>query len=260
MTPSASILITGASGNLGSKLRQHLHGRYDLRLIDRNAAGDSAVVEADLSHWNPKWTSLFQGCQAVVHLAADPTASQEWPALITPNIDATLHVFHAAAMASVPRVIFASSNHVMGGYKDDPEPALLTAGLEPRPGSNYLVQGQLRNSRAYGATKLFGERAGKCFADWYGRTFIAVRFGWVRPNGNRAEDIPKDREAWFRLMWLSDRDYCQLMECCIRAEVPPGFHVINGMSANTGMRWDLTPARTLVGFSPQDDIARVSPS
>jgi uronate dehydrogenase len=192
----------------------------------------------------------------VVHLAADATAQQTWPALVGPNIDAALHVFHASASAGVERVVFASSNHVMGGYKDDPAPTVLSTDLEPRPGTEYTVDGERRNSRAYGATKLFGERIGRCFAESLGRTVIAVRLGWIRPGGNRAIDIPADREAWFRLMWLSDDDYCQLMECCIRAPVAPGFHIVNGMSANTGMRWDLTGTRALVGYQPKDDIAR----
>ena len=81
-------------------------------------------------------------------------------------------------------------------------------------------------------------------------------YGGRRPGGNRAEDIPTDREAWFRLMWLSDRDFCQLMERCVRADVPYGFHVINGMSANTGMRWDVEHTRQLVGYQPQDDVTR----
>jgi uronate dehydrogenase len=256
MVEPGAVLITGASGNLGSKLRRHLEGRYPLRLVDRDPRGDPAVTRADLSRWNSGWTGLFSGVGVVVHLAADATAQERWPALIGPNVDATLHVFHAAALAAVPRVVFASSNHVLGGYKYDPEPPLLTTDAEPRPGADYVVNGEHRNSRTYAATKLFGERVGKCFAEAGGATVIAVRLGWVRPGGNAAEDIPCDREAWFRLMWLSDRDFCQLTERCIREPVAPGFHVVNGMSANTGMRWDLSSARALVGYAPQDDIAR----
>jgi uronate dehydrogenase len=256
MTEAPTVLITGASGNLGTKLRHHLEGKFPLRLIDRDRRGDPSIVEADLSSRDPHWLSQFEDVGVVVHLAADATAQQVWPALIGPNIDATLNVFQAAGSAGVPRVIYASSNHVMGGYKDSAEPVLLSTDLEPRPGTDYVVAGEHRNSRAYGATKLFGERVGRCYVQTYGKTVIAVRIGWVRPGGNRAEDIPLDREAWFRLMWLSDRDYCQLMESCIRADVPAGFHVINGMSANSGMRWDLSSARTLVQFQPLDDITR----
>jgi nucleoside-diphosphate-sugar epimerase len=258
MSEKPVVLITGASGNLGAKLRRHLESRFELRFLDRDSRGDRQVLRCDLSEWDPQWVDAFRGVHTVVHLAADACAYQHWPELVGPNIDATLNVFQAAALAAVPRVVYASSNHVFADYKHDAGPRLLTPDLAPRPGTRYVVDGRERESFAYAATKLFGERVGKCFAEAYGRTVIAVRIGWVRPGGNRADDIPREREEWFRLIWLSDRDFCQLMEKCIRAAVPSGFHVINGMSANTGSRWDLSAARKLVGYEPLDDITRAS--
>jgi uronate dehydrogenase len=257
MTQAKTVLITGAAGNLGAKLRHHLQDRYPLRLLDKDPRGDPAIVSADLSGWDKAWVDLFRGVDAVVHLAADPTAHQTWPNLIAPNLDATIHVYQAAVAAGVRRVVYASSNHVMGGYKDDPEPARLTPDLAVRPGARYEVDGQPRDSTAYASAKLFGERLGKCCADAYGLSVIAVRIGWVRPGANRAEDIPPERGSWFRLMWLSNRDFCRLMECCILANPALAFAVVNGMSANTGMRWDIDATRRLVGYEPQDDVARV---
>jgi NAD+ dependent glucose-6-phosphate dehydrogenase len=251
-----TVLITGASGNLGAKLRRHLEGRYALRLLDRDPRGDPAIVPADLAEWNPGWVQHFEGVRAVVHLAADATAAQAWPALVAPNIDAVVNVLQAAVRAGVARVVYASSNHVMGGYSEDPEPARLTTDVPPRPGARYVVDGELRDSSAYGAAKLFGERAGKCFAAATGLSVIAVRIGWVRPGENLAAQIPPERGPWFRLMWLSNRDFCQLMERCIAADPAIRFAVINGMSANTGMRWDLEHTRRLVGYTPEDDVAR----
>jgi hypothetical protein len=57
-------------------------------------------------------------------------------------------------------------------------------------------------------------------------------------------------------MWLSNRDYCQLMDRCLTATLPSKFAILNGMSANTGMLWDLEDTRRLVGFEPQDDVTR----
>jgi hypothetical protein len=34
--------------------------------------------------------------------------------------------------------------------------------------------------------------------------------------------------------------------------------IVNGMSANRGMRWDLTDARTLLGYQPQDDVTKAN--
>lgn len=70
-----------------------------------------------------------------------------------------IHVYPAALQGGVRPFIFASSNHVMGGYQDEPG-VRPTTELPPRPGLRYLVNGQPRNSAAYGAAKLFGERLG----------------------------------------------------------------------------------------------------
>jgi uronate dehydrogenase len=256
MTPTPTVLITGAAGNLGSKLRLHLQGRYPLRLLDRDNLGDPSIPQADLSHWDPGWVESFRGADVVVHLAADPTAHQTWPGLIAPNLDALVNVFQAAVVAGVRRVVYASSNHVVGGYKDDPEPASLTTEVAVRPGARYGEEGCLRESSAYGAAKLFGERLGKCLAEAHGFSVLAVRLGWVLAGANRPEDMPPATEPWFRLMWLSNRDYCQLMERCILARPSLRFAILNGMSANTGMRWDLTHTRRLIGYEPCDDVTR----
>jgi NAD+ dependent glucose-6-phosphate dehydrogenase len=255
MTGMIRVLITGAAGNLGSKLRQHLSGRYEVRALDKDPRGDATIHQADLTQWDRSWVDHFQGVDAVVHLAADATAQQAWPPLIGPNIDATIHIYEAAVLAGVRRVVYASSNHVMGGYKDL-ETVRLTTDLPPRPGAHYVVNGEARDSTPYGAAKLFGERLGKCYADVHGLSVLAVRIGWVRPGENRAGEIPLHRGPWFRMMWLSNRDYCQLMERCIVADPALRFAILNGMSANAGMRWDIEPTRALVGYEPQDDVTR----
>ncbi len=254
MSATGTVLITGAAGNLGGKLHRHLEGRWSLRLLDRDSRGDRAVAVADLAQWS-EWTGLFRGVETVFHLAADATAQQTWPNVIAPNIDATVNVFHAAVQHAVRRIVFASSNHVMGGYKER-EPFRITTDLPPLPGTRYVVDGEERDSTPYGATKLFGERLGKALAEVHGISFIAARLGWVRPGNNLAGDIPADREDWFRLMWLSNRDFAQLMERCLTVQLEERFVIVHGMSANRGMRWDLESTRRLLAYAPEDDVMR----
>ncbi len=250
-----TVLITGASGNLGRKLAQHLADRYTLRLLDRTAR-HADVVAADLSIWDKSWVELFQGVDAVVHLAADPTAEVAWADLVAPNIDALINVFAAAAQAGVKRLVYASSNHVMGGYKDVAQPAKLTTDIPVKPGTHYTWEGsQAINSIAYGGAKLFGERLGKCYADIHGLSTIAVRIGWVRTGDNQAATIPANAEEWFRLMWLSNRDFGHLFERCIEADPALPFAVVNGMSANAAMRWDIEHTHKLVGYEALDNVA-----
>jgi len=251
-----SVLITGAAGNLGGKLRRHLEGRRELRLVDIAAGGDPGVTSADLARWDERWAALFRGVDVVVHLAADATAAQVWPKLVGPNIDALINVYEAAAQAGCKRVVFASSNHVMGGYQDLAEPARLTTDIPALPGTRYVAEGERRDSTPYGAAKFFGERLGKCYADTRGLETVAVRIGWIKPAANRAEDIPPERGEWFRLMWISNRDFCSLMERAIDADLPSRFVVVNGMSANTAMRWDIDYTRRVLGYEPKDDVSR----
>jgi NAD+ dependent glucose-6-phosphate dehydrogenase len=247
---SKAILITGAAGVMGRKLTAHLTGRYDLRLLDRTAA--EGVERADLSTPG-EWVSRFGGVDTVVHFAADPDAYKSWDELTPPNVDALIHVYLAAITHGVRRVIFASSNHVMGGYQDDTA-ATLSDTTPPRPGLRYRVNGVPRNSSAYAAAKLFGERLGACYAASHGLESLAIRFGWIwRAGPNVPQNLPAERGEWFRLMWLSDRDYLHLMDRAVEAELPAKFAVMNGVSNNTGMMWDLEPGRRL-GYEPQDDI------
>ncbi len=252
-----TVLITGVTGNMGHKLRTHLQGRYDLRLLDRDARGDSTVTTADLSTWG-RWHEQFRGVDTLFHFAADPEAYKPWPELIAPNLDALIHTFQAALLGGVKRVVFASSNHVMGGYQDD-SAASLSDTTPPLPGLRYRVDGVPRSSAAYAAAKLCGERLGKCFAEAHGLETIAVRVGWIwRGGANDPANLPPERGEWFRLMWLSDRDYLQLMDRCLVAELPDKFAIVNGMSRNTGMPWDLEPGRRLIGYEPQDDITTLT--
>lgn len=246
-----TVLITGASGNLGGKLRAHLAGRYDLRLLDVTAADDE-IIAADLSAWDESWTQHFAGVDTVVHFAANPSASAEWSDLIAPNMDALINTFTAAAQNGVRRIVYASSNHVMGQYRDEPSPSSLTGDTPPKPGANLVRFSSGKTSVAYGSAKLFGERLGKTYADIYGLSCIAVRIGWTRRGENNAplaEDVVDD---WFRLMWLSNRDFCQLMECCIKADPQIDFVIVHGMSNNAAMRWELTETQRLVGYKPLD--------
>jgi NAD+ dependent glucose-6-phosphate dehydrogenase len=250
MTLPASVLITGAAGNLGAKLTAHLAGRTNLVLLDRS---DSVgVLVADLSRWGD-WTNHFQGVEAVVHLAGNPVAYHDWAELIRPNIDAMLHMYEAAAVARVRRVVFASSNHVMGGYQDGP-PIPITEQLPPKPGLRYFADGAERFSGAYAATKLLGERVGHQCAAARALEVVAIRIGWVWRGKNMPDELPAERGEWFRQMWLSDRDFLHLMDCCLSAPIPERYFMVNGMSANTGMRWDLSAARSVLGYNPRDDV------
>jgi nucleoside-diphosphate-sugar epimerase len=233
-----AILITGASGNIGRKLREAWAGVYDLVCLDVAPGDDLEVIAADLAELEDEWITHFHGVDTVIHLAANPNEFASWEEIEQPNLDALCNVFHAAALAGVERLIFASSNHAMGEYEKRSETPI-TADLPPLPDGPY------------GAAKLMGERLGRSLARAFDITFIALRLGWIQTGENRPETLPHE---WARAMWLSNGDLVRLFECAVEAELDDrDFLVANGMSDNTGMRWDLTEAREWLGYEPEDD-------
>jgi uronate dehydrogenase len=232
------ILITGAGGNLGTKLRHHLSGHYRLVLTSLHSHGDPNIQPADLSIWDKSWVALFKGVNTVIHLAANPSQRAAWTELVGPNIDMLLNVYEACVTNQVGRLIFASSNHVLSGYQGSDAP-ILRSDTPPCPGNPY------------GTTKLLGERIGKHFSDRHGISSINVRIGWNRKGHNNFPDL--DTDDWDKKLWLSDRDYCHLMDCCINSPATVRWAVINGVSDNTDTLWDLSEARELVGYSPLDN-------
>jgi nucleoside-diphosphate-sugar epimerase len=286
-----SVLITGAGGNLGGKLTAHLAaagrpGEIVALTYSRGhpapaSGGRVRHVQADLS--NPadtRWRDALREVDAVVHFAArNPVPDASWPDAAA-SFDMTAHVVNAAAEAGVKRFVFASSNHVMGRYKDEPlaaavtTPGSLRTDLPPGPGTRWFNGVEMIDGTAYAASKLMGERLCVTRAALSGGAFttVSVRIGWCQPDENDPSTINSTGVAggttpdgpdterdllWFRQMWLSDGDFLGIMEHAVTADADgwpaPGI-VVNGMSDNTGMPWDLEGTRRLLGYAPKDDV------
>lgn len=233
-----TVLMTGASGNLGGKLRAAWSARYELILLDRAGSDDDPeVIPADLATADDEWMDLFDDADVIVHLAANPDEFATWEELQQPNLDALFNVFQATLRAGVGRLVFASSNHVMGGYEQSGR-GPITVDLPPKPDGPY------------GGTKLVGERLGISLARTFGLTFVALRLGWIQPGENLPATLPHD---WARAMWLSNADLVQLFTRAVDAELDEGeIAVVNGMSRNAAMRWSLDEAANRIGFVPSD--------
>lgn len=234
------ILVTGAAGHLGGRLSEHLAGLgHQVTGLDLTAreAGSVPVHAADLSRLDPGWMQHLAGQEAVVHLAANRWPDAPWDAVVQHNMDAVLNLFHAAQKAGVSRVVFASSNWVLGGYRFGSGP--LSGATVPMP------------VNAYGMAKLMGERIGAHYAAAHGMTVIGARVGWVQWTHDNQPGPHMAMGRWGQLMWLSNRDYLAGMTAAATAPAS-GFHVVNLMSNNPGMRWSLEAGRDVLGFMPQD--------
>ena len=109
------VLVTGMAGQIGGIIRRRLGDRYELSGIDRMGVEGVAVTVADIADIEAI-RPAFEGIDAVVHLGADPSPRASWDSVLRNNIVGTRNVYEAARLAGVKRIVFASSNHVVGNY------------------------------------------------------------------------------------------------------------------------------------------------
>ena len=130
----------------------------------------------------------------VVHFSAvNPYPNATWDDC-SQSLDHIYYIFTLAVRCSVRRAIFASSNHVVGGYKDDHQKrhgrrGSLFPHAEPRVGTMPRNADDVATSgdgKAYGAAKLAGERHARTLGNLYGdvTTFVVLRVGWCQPGEN----------------------------------------------------------------------------
>ena len=231
------VLITGAAGNIGTKLRNAFVDKYDLILLDKKKIDASNAICADLANYDEDWVKHFENVSTVIHLAANPYEGARWPELITDNIDSVLNLCHVCVEKEVERLIFASSCHTMGGYKDKNVDSI-TVDMQPLPDCDY------------GVSKLIGERICKSYSEGYPLSVICLRIGWVPREDKRPG---KGIDPWLRSLWLSNRDLVHIFERSIEAKNIK-FKILYAMSSNKGMNWDLQTTIKTLNHNPRDGI------
>jgi uronate dehydrogenase len=227
------LLLTGAAGGLGRELRPRLRRLARvLRLSDVAAmmpaeAGEEVMTAAlqDAAAVD----RIVAGSEAIVHLGGISTEGPFAP-ILEANIVGVWHLYEAARRHGVKRVVFASSNHVTGFYRQD---EVISASDPMRPDGHY------------GLSKAFGENVARFYFDRYGIESVCLRIGSSFPE-------PKDRRML--ATWLSYDDLERLVVASLTTPVV-GCTVVYGVSDNTTTWWDNTSASHL-GFRPQDSSER----
>lgn len=255
MAEQKTVVITGSGGRVGGILRRAFAGRYRLRGVDRAptpGAPDALVASlTDLDAIVP----LFEGADAVVHLAADPRHTPDigWDTLMPDNVVASANVYEAARRAGVRRVVFFSSMHVCGMYENDPPWSRIAAGdyagLDPAAVPLVTADMPARPDGLYAVSKVFGEALGRYHAEAYGMEVVVVRLGTVG-----REDRP-GRDARSFVSWVSHRDLAHLAERAVEAP-GVGFETVFGASDNTWKIYDTLHARQALGYAPRDNAER----
>lgn len=253
MNEREPLLITGSSGRIGQILRKGLDQSFDIYGID--VLEDPDVPQAlrpDISNFQ-QVTEAFNrlpAIQYVVHLAADNRHDADWQPALVNNIHGTLNVYEASLQRrSIKRIIFASSNHVTGGYEfvdRHEEPHLHLQEELPR----IDVSSPLRPDGYYAISKIAGEAIARYYFDKHGIESVCLRIGSVTESpGNPTEERHLST-------WLSHSDLLDLVEKSFIAQDRfPGFGIYYGVSNNSRRFWDIENAREELGYTPQDNAS-----
>jgi uronate dehydrogenase len=225
----ATLLLTGAGGNLGKVLRERLKPYADtLRLSDiadpgPPQAGEEVII-GDLADADTV-DRMVRGADAIVHMGG-VSVERPFDEILPANIQGVYNLYEAARKHGVKRVIFASSNHAIGFYRQG---QVIDADVPVRPDGYY------------GVSKAFGENLSRFYFDRYGIETVCLRIG---------SSFPEAKDRRMLITWLS---YDDLTHLIVQSLFTPhvGHTIVYGASANRESWWDNSRA-THLGFQPKD--------
>lgn len=242
MCKRKKLFITGAAGRVGTALRKHLRDHCDLRLLFHSTIPDDVgpedeVVVSDVASY-AAMLEATEGVDTIVHLALArgwrgmPKAQR---AQRTFNVDVmgTYFIFEAARINGITTVVYASTNHVTG--------------INEKKGIRSQPDMPVRPDSLYGAGKAFGEALGRYYVDVHGLRVFCLRIA----NFNGRDEPGRYYEPGYS-RWLSARDLAQLTWRCIEAE-NLNWGIFYGVSGGAEEKWDISNARVLLGYEPEDD-------
>jgi nucleoside-diphosphate-sugar epimerase len=266
------IVVTGASGKAGrAVVRDLAEHDHDVLGIDLVAPSDSPAPSliADLTEFG-QVVEFLAGADAVVHLAAIPASGiHTEETTFRTNMLSTFNVFEAARVLGLQRVVWASSETILGLPFEQELPAYAPLDEEqpPLPQSSYAL------------SKLLSEEAGRQLHRRSGIPYVALRFSNIMEPHDYERfpsfwDDPTLRR-WNFWGYVDARDVALSCRLALAAEVGAEHFIVaaadtvmNRPSAElmaevypsvpyrpTGGEFDtllsIAKARTLLGYAPQ---------
>lgn len=237
MSRVRGVLVTGSAGRIGRAVCAELIARgHRVRGFDRvpspaltDAVVGDVVSPADVAR-------ALDGMDTAVHLAATPDEADFLTRLLPNNVVGLYHVLEAARHARLARLILVSSGQLYRGH-DGPLPITPATPTSPR---NW-----------YALTKVLTEAAGQVYARAHGLNVVVIRPGWVPRDPAHAAELAASAHG--KDSYLSPGDAGRGFAAAVEAEGLSPYTIVHVTSRPLGVaRYDLEPARVLLGYEPRD--------
>ncbi|MDG0865699.1 NAD-dependent epimerase/dehydratase family protein [Candidatus Lucifugimonas marina] len=272
------VLMTGASGYIASLMLPTLRDRFDMVLADvSDTDRDGNKIEGiQIANFidtdRSKYAHLFEGVDAVIHLAFKPHVTRGEVSEKAPidrfdneheNVQMANNIYRSAYDAGVRRLAIASSNHAADWYEHS---LIHDRKMDMVRPTDFPI-----SDNFYGWAKAAYELLAYPYAcGIFGRKLetVMLRIGFTRPivasdytSANSMSEQTAGGLAEFKRNLgarISPRDITQLFTKAVEApnienEHGVPFVVAYGCSDNTRRFWSLETARKYLDYQPEDD-------
>ena len=220
------VAVTGAAGVVAGVLIPELDAEIvGIDLREQPMSLPTAAWFTGSVADEPLMRRALEGCTAVVHLA---TGAPDWPGLVETDVDGLQVIGNVAQEAGIRKIVYASTNHVVGMHEKDAERGKVREPYRPdevaRPDSLYAV------------AKTFGEAYCRMLAETTDLHTSCIRLGTVSELDTF--DLPQYSEkvkARLRRTWISHADLVAIFT--EELEAPERFRLRFAVSDNEGAYW-----------------------
>lgn len=210
------IVVTGGSGKAGrAVIRELLDHGYEVLNVDTlpSPAPLAPLLRADLTDLGQTVEAL-KNAQGVVHLAAIPAPGlQTDEVTFRVNMTSTYNIFSAATTLGLERVVWASSETVLGLPFEREQPSYAPID-EEHP---------LYPQSSYALSKVLSEEMARQFNRWSGIPFVGLRFSNIMEPHDYERfpgywDDPRKRK-WNLWGYVDARDVAQSCRLGLEADI-----------------------------------------
>jgi|GEM_PF-398657 len=241
------VLLTGASGRLGSVVCRHLvENGVDVRAVDLFRRKDMPVhvTVANLLD-RERCYELVDGVDTLVHLAAHPNEGVRDPqTLYSENVTMSVNLFQACQESGVNRIIYASSIQAVTPYSDPHDANHCGHPYLPLDGEVPANPGNI-----YGLSKQACEEMLRFYSKRFGMTCVAIRFPYLA-NPDWARHMAAHMRHWGKhnlninecFAYLTQQDAARLIKAVLESRVE-GFRIYMPAAQNTRLN---QPVREII--------------